>query len=557
MIVGLIIFIILLIVVFGGIYFLYKKFAPCPDGEIKDSSLNNKCRKKCEENETYDKSSNSCIICKSPETQCLDSSGNCIWDSTGKCCTTDKCIVGKPCKNPCGTEKCCNKGEYCNNISGECQTCPIGKILCDSVCWDQEKCINNQPCNKVCIDAKTNKQTCETSNCITKGDNCYCCPINQKYIEKEGETDGNGKCRTLCSNVAGFCEEGEFCINNKCEVDTCQWQDVNKYDPENINTKNGNINVCSIIDSNKNINYIMVNDPLKFNNQDMTKIVSLTAGDISKCSQDYCLSKLKSKNLTNGNYIENTGECSGNINCIGMLPSRNNVNCNAGISCCYDFDEKNKLVFTGKVCSLGMPCFRNKCICRNNTDTNCIPFDEASNLLCNKNGKINMKSDPRVQDSQICNCNPGYAGNLCQRFINLTNPDDIGLYTIPNVKVKGFSVMPRFAVLALPTVVITVKPTKDFNGTCVTTAGNYWVIYECSFGIGNVAVDIVVDNELFSMRQDGPRLDYKDPYIRYGTFTNYKIIPSNHLNPGLVGVDDYNENITVPVVLVGHNHNIT
>lgn len=100
-------------------------------------------------------------------------------------------------------------------------TCPAGKVLCDDICCDKDKCKSGKCCNNTtdigCYGTCCTSGVCATQNVEIQGYAPYtlgkCCAAGENALTITGECCSSAR---LCNNNSTCCPSGQRCQNNQC-----------------------------------------------------------------------------------------------------------------------------------------------------------------------------------------------------------------------------------------------------------------------------------------------------------------------------------------------------
>lgn len=181
----------------------------------------NKC-KKCDNGQLINK-------CSGDTPHCCPDNGNCIDDSCQNCDGSQKCTGNTWCCN-CGSSKCCDKCEKCENGNkvnvgqdlGPCEKCENGEVkpkcrsnqgCCNGECYDYgcqscpggialiDNCEQNDPSTRCC-----------NGSCYSLSDKCKYCENNILKTYCSNRTDG----KTSCCPSDGSCYNGSDPCYDDC-----------------------------------------------------------------------------------------------------------------------------------------------------------------------------------------------------------------------------------------------------------------------------------------------------------------------------------------------------
>lgn len=471
----------------------------------------------------------------------------------------------------CG-ETYCKDSEICDTENKKCITytsCSTPKILCGNTCCNPENCIGGKNCcedNTICYDIDNRQlDICFDSSRCTKTTNnkAICCP-NSSYKYEDGKCKipcGNEYCNTEIQDCYTDIDKNiKYCVNRQCS-----FLDYDYY-PQSIDIDNDNkLLVCS-----------EENGKLFFNKDHFNGIKTEILANTYAKNKDMCMDngnscrrRLAEDKLINVEYDEQSGKCSASGFCSEKLKQYNTcpLNSQNQRSCCFSKDGK----ITGQVCRNQNYCVNGICICKDwdtisKTISDCYNGKQLDSNICSNNGKFGLSWDKNIPKT-FCECNYGYGGDLCDRFVNLNTDNYIRyLVNITKNQFRDYYVTPvsnqisRFLIIPISGVKLQVNSVSDGTGVLPlnisTIPSNTILVYESKSYINNVEVEILVTNSdgnpdgHFNIKQDGPGYySNKTPYISNGKYGNIHIQKgSDAAEPKGGGGIDY----SLPVVLIGN-----
>ena len=340
--------------------------------------------------------------------------GTCSDEVNDYTCTCINEWMGKNCSN-CGLT--CNNGGQQNSDCSMCNCAPgyTGNI-CDTDIddCDPDPCVNNGTCSD-----EVNDYTC---TCINEwmGKNCSNCGLT---CNNGGQQ--NSDC-SMCNCAPGY--TGNMCDANidDCDPDPCVnngtcSDEVNDYTCTCINEWMGkNCSNCGLTCNNggqQNSDCSMCNCALGYTG-------NMCDANIDDCDPDPCV---------------NNGTCSDEVNdytctCINEWMGKNCSNC--GLTCNNGGQQNSDCSmcncapgYTGNMCDANIddcdpdPCVNNGTCSDEVNDYTCTCINEWMGKNCSDCGLTCNNGGQQNSDCSMCNCAPGYTGNICDTDIDDCDPD--------------------------------------------------------------------------------------------------------------------------------------